>query len=36
MMKSSWDYASLLKTVSEVRQNQHINHNDRIALLREI
>ena len=36
MMKSSWDFARLLKTVSEVRQNQHINDNDRIAMLREM
>lgn len=36
MNKSSWDFAYLLKTVSEVRQNQHINDNDRIAMLREM
>jgi hypothetical protein len=36
MMKSSWDLARLLKTVSEAQQNQYINDNDRIALLREM
>ena len=36
MNKSSWEFAGLLKTVSEVRQNQHINDNDRIAMLREM
>ena len=36
MNKSSWDFARLLKTVSEVRQNQYINDNDRIAMLREM
>ena len=36
MMTTSWDFARLLKTVSEVQQNQYINDNDRIALLREM
>ena len=36
MMTTSWDFARLLKPVSEVQQNQYINDNDRIALLREM
>ena len=35
-MTTSWNFARLLKTVSEVQQNQYINDNDRIALLREM
>lgn len=36
MMTTSWDFARLLNVITEVRRNEAINDNDRIALLREM
>ena len=36
MMTTSWDLARLLDTITQVKRNDAINNNDRIALLREM
>lgn len=36
MMTTSWDFARLLDVITEVKRNEAINDNDRIALLREM